>query len=198
MIISLVFIITVIASSGEATTSQCQSGCSSFSIPSAQCVQAYSDLLRVLGLTGQQLNSNALLSCNIATLRRLLDIHCSSECLSTFPAYRICTNSPNGELEVNITRKILCSRHADGMFCAVKILEEATNGSLLPPCAAGGTCDSACQESYRNISSRLGCCGSSWYDSPGSFSIGNSVQGSRLFTTCNVPLNSSCELATII
>ena len=51
--------------------------------------------------------------------------------------------------------------------------------------------------SYRNLSSRLGCCGSSWYENPVLPTFFSSLSGvGRLFATCNVTLDGPCEAAS--
>ena len=110
----------------------------------------------------------------------------------------ICANRTAGEQAANFTLTGLCIRHADSTFCSLKILEVTGPGNAFaPPCAVGDSCDSDCQASYLNLSSRLGCCGSSWYDNPAfpSFiSTPSNVRGQ--FATCNVTLNGPCEPAS--
>ena len=182
---SLVVFVFAFAFAGATPTGECQQGCDCLTIPPSQCLLAYENVLQLFGRSQSISPSTTLSDCNRDTIGRLLEILCSYECLAPFRTYRICTNNPNGEREVNFTLSTLCSRHADDLFCAVKILEEVTNGSLLPPCAAGDTCDSVCQESYRNLSNRLGYCGGSWYDNPDSPFTSTFRQR---FTTCSVTL----------
>ena len=198
MLVTFVVIISaVLLSVVSSSLDECQLGCSDLSYPPTQCSLLYSDVLfrsiqrlpLVLGTDG--------INCTRATLRTQLEIFCSRECLSTFPTYQICVGGAVGEQAANLTLTGLCTRHADGTFCPLKILEEATGpgNAFAPPCASGGSCDSDCQASYRNLSSRLGCCGSSWYDNPVFFS--STLSGvRRQFATCNVALDGPCEAAS--
>ena len=106
--------------------------------------------------------------------------------------YRLCIGDQDEEREVNITLTLLCTRHADGTFCPVKLLEAANGNPLLPTCARGGGCNSTCQQSYRSLSSTLGCCGSSWFDNP----IFTGINDVRFFDSCNVTLDGLCEPAS--
>ena len=66
------------------------------------------------------------INCTRATLRVQLENVYSRECLSTFPTYRICVSGADSEQTTNFTPTGLCTRHADGTFCPLKIVEEAT------------------------------------------------------------------------
>ena len=97
------------------------------------------------------------INCTRATLRAQLENVCSRECLSTFPTYRICVSGADSEQTTNFTLTGLCTRRTDRTVCPLKIVEVATGpgNAFVPPCASGGSYDSDCQASYRNLSSRL-------------------------------------------
>ena len=199
MIVALIVVISALIISGVAPASECQMGCSSLSIPTGQCLRAFDDAMLQFGsILGNQRNFiGNLTDCTRDTMSRLLDTLCSSQCLSSFVTHRICTRLGTtllrqGELEVNYTLTLLCTRHADGTFCPVKVLEAANGDPLLPACARGGGCDSTCQQSYRNLSSTLGCCGSTWFDHP----VFPADSGVPFFDSCNVTLDGPCEPAS--
>ena len=206
MLVTFVVIISAVLLSGVSSSSdECQLGCNDLSYPPARCVQLFTDIQTVLQQLSSILGTDDI-NCTRATLRAQLEMFCSRECLSTWPTYQICVNRAAGELIANVTLTGLCSQHADGTFCFLKILEEATGpgNALVPLCAVGGSCDSDCQASYRNLSSRLGCCGSSIYDNPAiststsSIDVTNPFSGNiqRLFATCNATLDDLCEAAS--
>ena len=97
-----------------------------------------------------------------------------------------------GEVEANRTLTLFCTRHTDGTFCPVKLLEAANGDPILPTCAREGGCDNTCQQSYRRLSSTLGCCGSSWFDNP----FYTASSGVSFFNSCNVTLDGPCEPAS--
>ena len=204
MLVTFVVIISaVLLSEVSSSSDECQLGCNDLSYPPTRCILAYSDIIQTTQRLSSALGTDEI-NCTRATLRAQLESFCSRECLSTFPTYQICFNRAVGGQIANLTRTGLCTRHADGTFCPVKILEEVTGpgNAIVPPCASNGSCDSDCQASYRNLSSRLGCCGISWYEnplvspsssSPSPFSL-SGVRG--LFATCNVTLDGPCEAAS--
>ena len=205
MIVTVAVVISALVLSGVSSSGECQLNCSRLTIPT-QCVQAFNDIRQTVTRIGLVLTSDEI-DCTKAALEGLLEILCSRDCLSTFPVYQTCINGVAGMQFVNLTLTGLCTRHADGTFCPVKLVEEATGpgNAFVPPCAVGGSCDSDCQASYRNLSSRLGCCGSSWYDNPLLFNPGVNTLGlanliggnfGRLFATCNVTLDGPCTAAT--
>ena len=199
MLVTFVVIISAGLLSGVSYSSdECQLGCNNLSYPPAQCVHLYSDVLFQIIHLSSILGTDDI-NCTRATLRAQLKSFCSRECLSTFPTYQICVRRVAGEQIANFTLAGLCTRHADGTFCPLKILEEATGSgnAFAPPCASNGSCDSDCRASYRNLSSRLGCCGSSWYENPVLPTFFSSLSGvERLFATCNVTLDGPCEAAS--
>ena len=197
MIVALVVIISALTISGVAPASECQMGCSTLTVPTGQCTQAFTDAFQQVGRISQNQRDfrGNLTDCDRDTMSRILDTLCSRDCLSSFVTHRICTRLVanllrQGELEVNATLTLLCTRHADGTFCPVKVLEAANGDPILPTCARGGGCNSTCQQSYRRLSSTLGCCGSSWFDNP-IFSLGNPSIFSPFFDSCNVTLDGS-------
>ena len=205
MIVAVAVVISALALSGVSSSGECQLNCSRLTIPT-QCVQAYDDIRQTVARIGLVLTSDEI-DCTKAALEGLLEILCSRDCLFTFSHYQTCINGVAGMRLVNLTLTGLCTQHADGTFCPVKLVEEATGpgNAFVPPCAVGGSCDSDCQASYRNLSSRLGCCGSSWYDNPLLFNPGINTLGlanlaggnfGRLFATCNVTLDGPCTAAT--
>ena len=198
MLVTFVVIISAVLLSGVSSSSdECQLACNDLSYPPAQCMQLFTDIIQTFqrfSLTPGTVDIN----CTRAILRPLLENICSRECLSTLPAYQICVKRATSEV-ANFTLTGYCTRHADGTFCPLKILEEVTGpgNAFAPPCASNGSCDSDCQAFYRNLSSRLGCCGSSWYENPvlpTFFSSLSSVR--RQFATCNVTLDGPCEAAS--
>ena len=198
MLVTFVVIISVLLS-GVSSSDDCQLGCNDLSFPPARCGQLYFDLVFQIIQRFSSILGTDDTNCTRATLRALLENFCSGECLTTFPTYHMCVGGAASEQIANFTLTGLCTQHADGTFCPLKILEEATGpgNAIVPPCAVGGSCDSDCQASYRNLSSRLGCCGSSWYENPVLPTFFSSLSGvGRQFATCNVTLDGPCEAAS--
>ena len=202
MLVTFVVIISAVLLSGvSSSTDECQLGCNDLSYPPTRCVLLYGEVLsQAFGRFSSAIGTDDI-HCNRAILQTQLEIFCSKECLSTYPTYQICVNRVRGGQIANFTLTGLCTRHADGTFCPLKIVEEATGSgnAIVPQCASGGSCDSDCQASYRNLSSRLGCCGSSWYENP-AFPDNRFVNSSivlKLFATCNVALNGPCTAAMV-
>ena len=201
MLVTFVVIISAVLLSGVSSSSdECQLGCNNLSLPPLRCIVWSNDLFfRTIRRLSSTLGTDDI-NCTRATLRAQLENLCSRECLSTLPTYQICVSGAASEQTTNFTLTGLCTRHADGTFCPLKILEEATGpgNAFAPPCASGGSCDSDCQASYRNLSSRLGCCGSSWYENPVISTFVTSTLSSvrRQFAICNVTLDDPCEAAS--
>ena len=201
MLVTFVVIISAILLSGVSSSSdECQLGCNDLSYPPTHCPLLHDNILfRTIQRFSSALGTDDI-NCTRATLRAQLENLCSRECLSTFLPYQICASKAAGEQIANFTLTGLCTRHADGTFCPLKIVEEGTGpgNAFAPPCAAGGSCDSDCQASYRNLSNKLGCCGSSWYENPAlpSFSSINNSRVHSLFATCNVMFDGPCEAAS--
>ena len=201
MLVTFVVIISAILLSGVSSSpDECQLGCNDLPYPPARCMQLYYDIVLTIQRLPSILGTDDI-NCTRATLRAQLENLCSSECLSTFPTYQICVHRATvGEQIANVTLTGLCTRHADGTFCPLKVLEEAAGPgyAIVPPCANGSSCYSVCRASYHNLSSRLGCCGSSWYDNPAFPPFFSSTLYSvrRQFATCNVTLDGPCEAAS--
>ena len=203
MLVTFVVIISaVLLSVVSSSSNKCQLGCNDLSYPPARCEMLFLDLLVQTIPRFSSILGTDDINCTRATLRAQLENFCSRECLSTFPTYQICVGGAAGEQIANFTLTGLCTRHADGTFCPLKILEEATGpgNAFAPPCAnvLRGSCDSDCRTSYRSLSSRLGCCGSSWYDNPAFPSIFSYTPSGvrRQFATCNVALDGPCEVVS--
>ena len=200
MLVTFVVIISAVLLSGVSSSSdECQLGCNDLSYPPARCEQLYIDLVyRIIPRFSSILGTDGI-NCTRATLRAQLEKFCSRECLSTYPTYEMCVSETTGERRANFTLTGLCTRHADGTFCPLKILEVATGpgNAFAPPCAnvLRRSCNSGCQASYHSLSSRLGCCGSSWYDNPAFPSIFPYTPFGvrRQFAICNVALDGPCE-----
>ena len=195
MIFALVVVISVLTISGAAPASDCQRNCINLTIPSSQCFRAFTDIQQFATrmFANQRAFIGGFTDCDRDTMNSLLNIFCSPDCLSSFVTYRLCTRSQITQADVNTSLTLACIQHSDGTFCPVKVLEAANGDPLIPTCARGGRCNSTCQQSYRNLSSTLGCCGSSWFDNPllGSFS-----NGVLFFDFCNVALDGPCQPAS--
>ena len=137
MIVALVVVISALTISGVAPASECQMGCSTLTVPTGQCIQAYAHAnSQIFRIYQNQISFiGNLTDCDRDTMSRLLDTFCSRDCLSSFVTHRICTGLEAGELEATRTLTLLCTRHADGTFCPVKVLEAANGDPLLPTCA---------------------------------------------------------------
>ena len=196
MLVTFVVIISAVLLSGVSSSSdECQLVCNDLSYPPTRCSLLFGDVLTIIQRLPSTFGTDDI-NCTRATLQALLENFCSRECLSTFPTYQICLNRVYGEMDANLTREMICTQHGDGTFCPLKIAEEATGpgNAIVPPCASGGSCDSDCQASYRNLRERLGCCGSSMYANRafGAF-IATRSNVRRQFATCNVTLNGPCK-----
>ena len=195
LVTSLVIISAVLLSGVSSSSDECQLGCNDLSYPPTHCPLLHDNILfRTIQRFSSALGTDDI-NCTRATLRAQLENLCSRECLSTFLPYQICASKAAGEQIANFTLTGLCTRHADGTFCPLKIVEEATPGNPLVPLCAFGSCDSDCQASFHNLSSRLGCCGSSWYENPASLFFTPTILR-RQFATCNVTLDGPCEAAS--
>ena len=133
------------------------------------------------------------------TIGPFLETFCKSDCLEVvLRAYACIVVNP---LQ-NLTTGMLCSRQEDGTLCPVKIVQElqrtttsSTTGSLVPLCITPVsptqvTCDMACQQSYTETRSRLGCCGATWYGATSPNPAYRAV--SNNFAVCNVALGNVC------
>ena len=188
MLVAIVVVALSLVLSGESL--ECQSGCRNMIIPSYQCDTNF-QFVRFLFIFRMVLAGKRTV-CNRDTVAGSLDILCSSECISSLPTYLSCNFDFFSRRNVIESLQFYCSRHADGTFCPVKILDESTDTSLFPQCTPGlpNTCNSTCQESYRSLSSRLGCCGGTYFSGPTSLF----PFYERFFDSCNVTLdNSSCK-----
>ena len=195
MIVALVVIISALTISGVAPASECQMGCSTLTVPTGQCLQAFTDVSQLASrmISNQRAFIGGFTDCDRDTMNSLLNMFCSRDCLSSFVAYRLCTRNQAANVEVNASLTFACTRHADGTFCPVKVLEAANGDPLLPTCSRRGGCNSTCQQSYRSLSNTLGCCGSSWFVNP---ILGDS-NGQPFFDFCNVTLDGPCEPASV-
>lgn len=178
----------VLASAGASPLVERQLLCPT-AIPSMRCQQELSEFQQVQTqvftnlstLTPEQVRS---------TLGPLLEVFCSAECLSPILQTLDCTNN---SFFSELIRVLYCSRHADGSFCPVKVLSEAASGgSLVPPCATAGSCNSSCQRSYLEVRGRLGCCTTNWFGTSGIPFISEIV--GRFYNICNVTLDNPCTL----
>ena len=152
---------------------------------SSECTQALVDAQHASSLFYMNTNPASLLA---DAYPPILDRLCSSACLGPIMRIYVCLN-----LVDSFARQ--CTRHADGTFCLVKVLQQAAamNGtSYVPTCVNMQTnmCDTACQTAYRTTSAMLGCCGGSWFASPSS-PLTNTL--GRNFATCNVTLEDACS-----
>ena len=192
MLVAIVVVALSLVLSGE--SSKCQSGCRNIAIPSYQCVPTFNFMESFFRFRLAENGKRRV--CDRDTVARSLDILCSSQCIPSLPNYLTCNdrffprpNAIKSRQNVIESLQLYCSRHADGTFCPVKILDESTGTSPVPQCTPGlpNTCNSNCQESYRNLSSRLGCCGGALFTN----SISPLSQFERFFNSCNVTLDSS-------
>ena len=133
------------------------------------------------------------------TIGPFLQTFCTSDCLEVVLRAYACINT---NPQQNLTTDMLCSRQEDGTLCPVKIVQElqrtttsSSIGSLVPLCVTGSpptqlNCDMACQQSYTELRSMLGCCGANWYGArspnPTYRLFGNN------FAACNVNLGNVC------
>lgn len=200
MLVAIVVVALSLALSGE--SSECQSECRDLVFPSFQCKASFEFvfvLLQIRGI-GSLPSSPDRRDCNRDTLARSLETLCTSECASSLSTFASCTADVKFFLfagqNLSNTIPLYCSRHADGTFCPVKLLEESTGTSPVPLCTPGlpNTCNnSTCQESYRRLSSRLGCCGGTLFTNPSS----PLSRFEQYFTACNATLEDSCEPASL-
>ena len=188
MIFALVAVISALTISASA---ECARNCSNLSVPSSRCLRAYTDVVELIDgrIESNQASFIGNTDCDRDTVESLLNIFCSGDCLRSFVNYRRCVEDPLlRENAVNISLSFLCTRHTDGSFCPVKVLDTANGDPVLPACARGGQCNSTCQQTYRSLSTRLGCCGRSWF--------GQSSSNMPFFDSCNVTLDGPCEPAS--
>ena len=189
MLVAIVVVALSLVLSGE--SSECQSGCRNAFNFSYECIPP---LEFMLSFRFRLAENGKGRDCDRDTVARSLDILCSSLCIPSLRNTATCQIFPRPNVMELL--QLYCIRHADGTFCPVKILDESTDTSPVPLCTPGlpNTCNSTCQESYRNLSSRLGCCGGTLFTN----SISPLSQFERFFDACNVTLdNSSCIPASL-
>ena len=126
MIVALVVVISALTISGVTPASECQMGCSNLSIPSSECLRTFTDLAQLVPrmISNQEAFIGGFTDCDRDTMNSLLNIFCVRDCLSSFSTYRLCTANQSAEFEVNASLTLTCTRHADGTFCPVKVLEQ--------------------------------------------------------------------------
>ena len=194
--VAVIFSGLVLSGVSSQSVGECQPDCRNFDFPPTRCVNA----AVIVDNMFNRLSTTLDPYCNRSrdTIERLLEIACSTECLSAFQGVLPCFSARDGyldELSLNRTLQVYCPRHEDGTFCPVKVLEEATGTPQrpVPLCATDvpGQCNSTCQESYRNLRSRLGCCGGTLYNNPFRF-----TRVRIFFDSCNVTLDDSCPAAS--
>ena len=192
MLLAALVIISFLFSGASSADGVCETGCRNLVVPSTECSTAFDALLTIFhsGIT-RALNPDTV-DCNRDTAARFLEQFCTRECFSTLPPFHTCTITNIFGTTVNVTDVLqtYCTRHADGTFCPLKILEESTGTSPVPRCTTGlpNACNTTCQESYRRLSSRLGCCGGTWFAPLSSYE--------RFFNSCNVTLEEQCAPAS--
>ena len=135
----------------------------------------------------QQIYSNPKLLSNQTAdfLQKELNVICGGECLGSL--LKCLPNSTHNTI-LNVT----CAQSEGGDFCPAELLrEQARVGKLniFPNCVANSTCSAFCQQSLRDLRSRLGCCTDSMY-------AGMPVTA-KYFATCNVSLDTPCKPATV-
>ena len=154
---------------------------------SSECTKALVDAQHAASLFYTDMNPGNIL---LDTYPPILDRLCSSACLGPIMRIYTCLNLVDSFAQQ-------CTRHADGTFCIVKLLQGAAtmNGNYVPNCVNMQTnmCDAACQTAHRTISATLGCCGGTWFANPSS-SIPHTLGGN--FATCNVTLEDACSTPT--
>ena len=153
------------------------------------CLEAVNNYIHVF----QQIYSNSNSPSNTTKLSNQtadflqteLNVFCGGECLG--PLLKCLPNSSHNTI-LNVT----CARSEGGDFCPAEILREQArvgNLNIFPNCVANSTCSAFCQQSLRDLRSRLGCCTDSMY-------AGMPVTA-KYFATCNVSLDTPCKPATV-
>ena len=118
-------------------------------------------------------------------LQKELNVICGGECLG--PLLKCLPNRTH-----NMILNVTCAQSEDGDFCPAELLREQARVrklNIFPNCVANSTCSAFCQQSLRDLRSRLGCCTDSMY-------AGMPVTA-KYFTTCNVSLDTPCKPATV-
>ena len=125
----------------------------------------------------------------------VLGVVCVGECLEPFMGcFRTVT-----EASKNATLFSTCARAEDGTFCLVKMLEIRNIGSIVLNCStfASSTfanCSSTCQQSFRNLKTRMGCCATNYFETPSS--LFKNFFYDKYFANCGVPVGTPCNSAS--
>ena len=166
-------VILALSTASPLTTRQFNFQCRNHSIPTPQhCSDAINQYLhlsqRFINLTSPTTPTQdpQALSETIAMFQPVLGVVCTGECLEPFMGcFRTVTKAIKNEMLFRI-----CAQAEDGTFCEVKLLQETeSERSILPQnCSTPGTCSASCQQSFRDLKSRLGCCATNYYETSSS------------------------------
>ena len=132
----------------------------------------------------------------IAMFQSVLGVVCTGECLEPFVGcFRTVT-----EANKNETLFTTCARAEDGTFCEAKLQQAIYERSrhsnrLYQHCTTSGMCSSACQQSYRDLKTRFGCCTTNYFETPSSPLI---VYYKRYMANCSVPIGTPCNSASAL
>ena len=174
--------------------------CRNHSIPTPQhcsdAINRYQHLLqRFYNLTflTTPTHDPQALSETIAMFQSVLGVVCAGECLEPFVGcFRTVT-----EANKNETLFTTCARAEDGTFCGVKLhqatYERSRHSSRL--CTTPGMCSSACQQYFRDLKTRFGCCTTNYFKTPSSPLIG---YYKRYLANCSVPIGTPCNSASAL
>ena len=170
--------------------------CRNHSIPTPQhCSNAINQYLHLsqrfvnlTTLTTPTQDSQTLLD-TIAMLQPVLRVVCVGECLEPFVG---CTQTDT-EASKNATLFTTCARAEDGTFCLVKLWQEIRSFFLFQSCSTFANCSSTCQQSFRDLKTRMGCCATNYFETPSS---PLKILYDTKLANCSVPVGTPCNSAS--
>ena len=192
-------VLLALSAASPPTTRQLSSQCRNHDIPipehCSNAINQYLHLQQMLrNLTSPTQDPQAL-SEIIAMFQPVFSVVCIDECLEPFLG---CFQDVTETIK-NKTLFTTCARAEDGTFCQVKMwLSHITIDRLFLNCTtpSTGTCSSACQQSFRDLKTRVGCCATNYFETPSSHSY--SIYYKTYLANCSVPVGTPCNSASAL
>ena len=199
-VIPLLVTLTLLAASPP-TTCQLSSKCPNRSVTIPEhCSDAINQfnnlLLKVNNLTSRVTPTQDLpraLSETLAMFQPVFSVLCVDECLQLLVG---CSQNVTEAIK-NATYFTTCARAEDGIFCQIKLWQVSLSPRylyrLLQNCSTPITCSSACQQSFRDLKTRMGCCATNYFETPSSPSY---YYYKHYLANCSVPVGTTCNSAS--
>ena len=199
-VIPLLVTLTLLAASPP-TTCQLSSKCPNRSITIPKhCSDAINQfnnlLLKVNNLTSRitlTQDPPQALSETIAMFQPVFSVLCVDECLQLLVG---CSQNVTEAIK-NATFFTTCAQAENGIFCQIKLWQVTVSSGylyrLFQNCSTSNTCSSACQQSFRDLKTRMGCCATNYFETP---SGPYNDFYKRYFANCSVPVGTTCNSAS--